>query len=351
MARQSIPGGCELLLYMLAYSMAKLGGRVRVAVIGARVSALALRLAKAIRDAGLRGVVRVLEYGPRALEEYAEDPVLRNHVEVCEEIGELGEADLLFVDVLSFIADHVLVDALSSLGERSVALVHGVLERLHRSPELIKAVVGWGFTRAVVPLGSGVLVLAKRAYEDSFLRKTVEVYRESFIREPNPIHYNTARLLYTLAYGVAGRASKAAVVEVGTGRGFSTLWLAKAVEGTGCRLYSFDVEPERVSYARRALESVGAVDAVDIVCGDARASSSRVSEGVVFLFIDGHKEEYYEYLRAFEDKLVSGALVVAHNTVSNAHDMPDYLREVYSDKYVSLTTLVDPAGATLSVKI
>ncbi len=72
---------------------------------------------------------------------------------------------------------------------------------------------------------------------------------------------------------------------------------------------------------------------------------------MLFLFIDGWKEQYYEYLRAFEAKLASGAMIVAHNTVSNAHSMPDYLSEVYSSKYVSLTVMVDPAGATLSVRV
>jgi len=56
---------------------------------------------------------------------------------------------------------------------------------------------------------------------------------QKIIQGPNPIHYNTVYFLYILCQSIIGKAKSKTVAEVGTGRGFSTIWLAEAAKNIG----------------------------------------------------------------------------------------------------------------------
>ncbi len=187
----SISRDCGLLLYILAYAIARLNGHVRVAAIGTCASVSALCLAKALRYSGASGLVSVLDYDTECVSTLREElggSELERYVEICENASSMGE--LRDIDLL-LLADTALVDPSSissALAERSIAVVGGVLAGIHKNPLVLKAVVEHGFTRALIPVDSGLLLLAKKVYDDSFLRKTIDVYRESFIQGPNPVH-------------------------------------------------------------------------------------------------------------------------------------------------------------------
>ena len=50
-----------------------------------------------------------------------------------------------------------------------------------------------------------------------------------------------------------------------------------------------------------------------------------------FLLIDAKKEDYLDYLRAVEARLVKGALIVADNTGMYRRDVKPYLDHVRTD--------------------
>jgi len=112
-------------------------------------------------------------------------------------------------------------------------------------------------------------------------------------------------------------------------------------------MYSFDIKSDRIDYTKRILKDLELGSVCEIICSDAKRCS--IKEDIVFLFIDGLKEEYFDYLKSFEDKLIEGSLVLAHNTISHPYKMANYIKEVYS-KFLSLTIMTDPGGITLSTK-
>ena len=71
----------------------------------------------------------------------------------------------------------------------------------------------------------------------------------------------------------------------------------------------------------------------------------------MFAFIDGKKDEYHRYLEAIEKYLVRNALVLAHNTLSDAHVVKPYIEKVYSPPYESITIATDPGGLTISLRL
>ncbi len=258
----------------------------------------------------------------------------------------LTDADVVLASIDTLNRD-LLARLVRELSSKSLVIVLNAIIGINTWPELTKEFGVRGFTKSFLPVDGGVALFIRRGYDVNFFRKTVEVYRESFIYGPNPIDYNTAYVLYSLAKFVLARR-KGVVVEVGTGRGFSTMWLAHAVKETNSYVISLDLKCDRVEYALKVMRELQLSDYVEILCRDAK-EYTRDEGDVVFAFIDGKKDEYHQYLEAIEKYLAPGALVLAHNTLSDAHVIKPYIEKVYAPPYKSITIAVDPKGLTLSV--
>ena len=142
-------------------------------------------------------------------------------------------------------------------------------------------------------------------------------------------------MLYSLAKFVLIRKGGKAL-EIGTGRGFSTLWLAHAAKEVNAQIISLDNKYEHVDYARSVLREAGLSNYAEIVCMDEKNLTCKCSD-ITFIFINVRKDEYHKYLEAIEQRLSPGAIIMAHNTLSNAHEMAQYISRVYSKLYKSIT--------------
>jgi len=111
---------------------------------------------------------------------------------------------------------------------------------------------------------------------------------------------------------------------------------------------SIDNKHDRVEYVLRVMRDLKLNDYVEVLCEDAR-EYSHDRKDIVFTFIDGKKDEYHQYLDAIEKYLAPGALILAHNTLSDAHVIKPYIEKVYTSPYESITIATDPKGLTISV--
>ncbi|CAD7703584.1 unnamed protein product [Ostreobium quekettii] len=138
------------------------------------------------------------------------------------------------------------------------------------------------------------------------------------------------------------------VVEVGTLCGYSAILIAQVLP-PGSRLWTYEVDWKWVLVAKRFLwqASQGSKNAalaetisdkVDVRWGDARKKMAELEEDRIdMLFLDGIPNQYIEYLKAAEDRLAHGALVVADNAgVFADGGLKEYLQYVRnSPKYES----------------
>lgn len=256
------------------------------------------------------------------------------------------EADVVIAGVHEYGEDELL-DIINDAGRDALILLSGVIRGIFKRSKLVNKIVKMGFVKSWLPLGEGILAVARRVFDEGFLRKTVRVYRDSFIYGPNPIHYSTAHALYILSKFILARR-RGLIVGIGTGRGFSTLWLAQAAMEYGSKVISIDNNCERVEYALRVFSELGLNNCTKLICRDGKEPLDNARD-IIILFIDAKKDEYHKYLEAFEDKLTKGAMVIAHNTLSSSHEMVHYINMVYGDKYTSITIATDPAGITISI--
>jgi len=117
------------------------------------------------------------------------------------------------------------------------------------------------------------------------------------------------------------------VVELGTSHGYSALWMALALQKTGGRLTTFEIDGERAKLARENFTQAGVEEVVTLIEGDAHQEVGKVKGPVDLVFLDADKEGYADYLKQLLPLLRPGGTVIAHNIDPGRAD-PAYLQAI-----------------------
>jgi caffeoyl-CoA O-methyltransferase len=157
------------------------------------------------------------------------------------------------------------------------------------------------------------------------------------------VPFEDGRLLRILAESIGA----VRIVEIGTSFGYSGLWLALALRGTGGRLSTFEIDESRQARARANFERAGVLPMIDLVLGDAHVQVAKVKGPVDMVFSDADKDGYLDYLRKLLPALRPGGLFVTHNIDMAA---PEYLRALSSDAALE-STLVSVGSGELAVTL
>jgi predicted O-methyltransferase YrrM len=158
---------------------------------------------------------------------------------------------------------------------------------------------------------------------------------------------DTGELLALLVHAAGARR----ILEIGTSNGYSTLWLADAVESLGGRVITIDVSPKKAELARLNFERAGLTTRIQQHVGDAGQFLSRQSAASFdMIFLDAERGPYILYWPAIQSVLRPGGLVVADNAISHADEMAAFVQLVRETSGY-LTSLVPVGkGEFLAVK-
>lgn len=148
------------------------------------------------------------------------------------------------------------------------------------------------------------------------------------------------RLLWVLT----AAADAKHVVEIGTSNGYSALWFCLALRTTGGKLTTHEIDPYRISMARKHFKNASVSHLVTIVEGDAHKTVTRLKEPIDILFIDADKAGYFDYLKKLLPLVRPGGLILAHNTIDLASEMQDYLKAVTNNPDLETIFLHKEAG-------
>ncbi len=119
------------------------------------------------------------------------------------------------------------------------------------------------------------------------------------------------------------------VLELGTSHGFSAIWIGLALEETGGRLTTIEIDRERYDLARRNLSEAGLSQRVTCIRGDAHVEVAKLEGPFDFVFMDADKEGQTDYFnKLYPKKLVPGGVIAVHNAIRQASSMRDYLELV-----------------------
>jgi predicted O-methyltransferase YrrM len=124
-------------------------------------------------------------------------------------------------------------------------------------------------------------------------------------------------------------------VEIGSLFGYSAILIAGTLPPAG-RLTAIEQNAYLAKFAKSNAEIAGVGKKVRVVVGDALRVIPLLPGRFDFVLIDAAKEDYLDYLRQLEPRLVRGAVVVADNTGVYRRDVKPYLDYVRNDpRYAS----------------
>lgn len=134
------------------------------------------------------------------------------------------------------------------------------------------------------------------------------VRREAEANSIPCISRSTGNILELLV-GCGGRRN---IVEVGSGNGYSTLFLIGGAASSGGLVTTFEKDPARGALAENNLGDFIREGKAALYRDDAAKALERSGlRDVDFLFIDGMKRQYSQILKLFFGRLSKGALVFA----------------------------------------
>jgi caffeoyl-CoA O-methyltransferase len=138
------------------------------------------------------------------------------------------------------------------------------------------------------------------------------------------------------------------VLEVGSSRGLSTIWLAAAARILGGRVVTLEQDPRKIEAWRRNVEEAGVADWCQLIEGDARETMPAIPDVFDLVFVDAEKDDYEFYFQTALTKVEAGALVVADNVISHRDELGGYSERRQADPDLLSVTVPLESGLELT---
>jgi caffeoyl-CoA O-methyltransferase len=139
------------------------------------------------------------------------------------------------------------------------------------------------------------------------------------------------------------------VLEIGSSRGYSTIWLAAGARHLGGRVLSLESDPRKIEAWRRNIADAGLEEWAELVAGDAHETLATIDDVFDVVFLDAEKDDYERLFQAARPKVEPGALFVADNVLSHADPLARYSAARQADPTLESVTLPLDRGIELSV--
>lgn len=156
------------------------------------------------------------------------------------------------------------------------------------------------------------------------------------------------------------------ILEIGTGVGFSAIYMRKALPGA-CHITTIENYDKRIPVARHNFVRAGVEDDITLMRGDAGELLGQIEDRFPFIFLDGPKGQYLSYLPRLSELLEEGGMLVTDNVLQEGRllasrfsverrdrtihgRMRSYVRAVWERQEFVSTLLGAGDGMLLSVK-
>lgn len=134
------------------------------------------------------------------------------------------------------------------------------------------------------------------------------------------------------------------ILEIGSANGYSTIWLAEAVQKNDGRLTTVDFSEPTFMQAKDNLKKVGFDSVVDFHFGNALQviPGFEADRRFDFLFVDGQKNSYWDFWQVSKPFLEKGALIVFDDVMAFPEKTQSFLEKIKTETaYEQLTIPLD----------
>ena len=188
--------------------------------------------------------------------------------------------------------------------------------------------------------------------EDEVLKKTKQSIVENGMPEIS-VSANQGQFLYLMAK----LCNVKRILEIGTLGGYSTIWLARALDETG-KLTTIELEPEHAKVAKDNIARAGLSDKVEVLVGDALKILPELEKDKAqfdLIFIDAEKTQYVSYFNYALKMSRKGTVIIADNVIREGkileENSPDEAvigakkyNEMLSDNDKVITSILQQVG-------
>ena len=155
---------------------------------------------------------------------------------------------------------------------------------------------------------------------DTVMREIEEMGKKSFIPSIGPVK---GKILAEVVQKLKPRK----ILEVGALYGYSAILIAKNSPAKA-EITTVEKNPEHVRMTEQNVERARLEDQIKVIQGDAMEILSKLPGPFDLVFLDAEKTQYLDYLKAVEEKLHQGSVVVADNVGVFQDQMQNYLHYV-----------------------
>ena len=155
---------------------------------------------------------------------------------------------------------------------------------------------------------------------EAVLREIEEMGKKSFIPSIGPVK---GKILAEIVKKHKPRK----ILEVGALYGYSAILIAKN-SPANAEITSVEKNPEHARITEQNVERARLEDQIKVIQGDAMEILPKLPGPFDLVFLDAEKTQYLDYLKAVEDKLHQGSVVVADNVGVFQDQMQNYLHYV-----------------------
>jgi caffeoyl-CoA O-methyltransferase len=138
------------------------------------------------------------------------------------------------------------------------------------------------------------------------------------------------------------------VLDIGTARGYSSLWFALAMKQTGGKVVTIEIDPETADEARENFRKAALEEVLDLRINDALREIPVIKGGFDFVFMDTGAPINKKLFDILYSRIAPGGMVAAHNAGSFQSDQPEFLKAIQSNPNL-LTKIVPTASGGISI--
>jgi predicted O-methyltransferase YrrM len=155
------------------------------------------------------------------------------------------------------------------------------------------------------------------------------------------------RLLWILARITESRR----ILEIGSGGGYSGIWLSSALEMINGHLVTVEIDPVKTKIAKASYRDSGLSNRIELIEGDAFDVLPTLHGPFDMVFLDSEKSDYVELLDLILPLLRNDGLLIADNVISHAEELKLYVDTVqHLDNLASVTAVIG-SGEEITLKL
>ncbi|WP_237981121.1 O-methyltransferase [Bacillus thuringiensis] len=141
------------------------------------------------------------------------------------------------------------------------------------------------------------------------------------------------------------------ILEIGTSNGYSTLWLANAVEETNGNVTTVELSSERVGEALVNFEKANLLQRIDVHNQEAGAFlDSQLNHSFDFIFLDSERTQYMWWLEHIKRILQPNGFLVVDNATSHESELAEFRKMIEEDEIFETVLLAFQNGAFVARK-